>query len=211
MPDVDTAVPGQQRVRIQWGRAVLAGLVATIVMTVVMVLLRMNMIKMLGGMIAGPKASATTLYAAGGAIHLMIGVVYGLIYAALFGWLVEWNRFLKGAIYGLSIAAIAFAAMPVMSAMMGGGGASGGAKNPCHVAAKNPCNPCAGGATASAKNPCHPQPAANPCGPKNPCQGSAGNPCNPCGGAGGSWSGVLSVLNHLVYALTLAFVYGKVR
>ncbi len=62
-------------------------------------------------------------------------------------------------------------------------------------------------------NPCHPkeaQPAAmNPC---HPSKGAAGNPCNPCGGGGGSpYSGLMSVINHVIYGLTLAFVYGKTR
>lgn len=210
MPENSTPARG----RIHWGRAITAGLVATIVMTIVMVLMKMNLLKMLGSMIVGSNASAGMQYAAGGAMHLMIGIVYGIIYAALVGWLVEWNRFIKGAMYGLAIAGIALSAMPVMSAMMGGGRA--GAQNPCGGGTTNPChgkestgamNPCHGKKAAGAMNPCHP-PAA-----KNPCHaGGTGNPCNPCGGGGGGpWAGVLSVINHLVYALTLAFVYGKAR
>lgn len=228
MPETITPIPGRpERGRIHWGRAITAGLIATIVMTIVMVLMKMNLLKMLGSMIVGSNASAGMQYAAGGAMHMMIGVVYGVIYAAIVGWLVEWNRFIKGAMYGLAIAAIALAAMPVMSAMMGGGS---GAQNPCGGGAMNPChgkqaagamNPCHGKEAAGAMNPCHGKQTAgammNPCHPaaaKNPCHaGGAGNPCNPCGGGGGGspWAGVLSVVNHLVYALTLAFVYGKAR
>ncbi|HEY3053614.1 MAG TPA: hypothetical protein VGK04_09535, partial [Thermoanaerobaculia bacterium] len=174
----------------------------------------------------GSNASLALQYTVGGAIHLMIGIVYGIIFAALVARVAEWNRFIKGTVYGLAIAAIAFAAMPVMSAMMGGGG--GAAQNPCggksggsygkqSAGAMNPCHPQAG----APMNPCHSKTAMNPCHPsgspqaaRNPCHsgGGAGNPCNPCGGGGGGpWSGVISVVNHLVYALTLAFVYGKVR
>ncbi|HEV8657279.1 MAG TPA: hypothetical protein VGS96_01515 [Thermoanaerobaculia bacterium] len=204
--------------RIHWGRAIGAGLIATIVMTIVMVALKMNLVKSLGSMIVGSNASLALQYTVGGAIHLMIGIVYGIIFAALVARVAEWNRFIKGTVYGLAIAAIAFAAMPLMSAMLGGGG---GAQNPCGrkqtAGAMNPCHPQAG----APMNPCHPKTAMNPCHPsgsrqsaKNPCHsgGGAGNPCNPCGGGGGGpWSGVISVVNHLVYALTLAFVYGKVR
>jgi hypothetical protein len=235
--------------RIHWGRAIGAGLIATIVMTIVMVVLKMNLAKSLGSMIVGSNASLALQYTVGGAIHLMIGIVYGIIFAALVARVAEWNRFIKGTVYGLAIAAIAFAAMPVMSAMMGGGGGaaqnpcggksggsygkqSAGAMNPCHPQSTEAKNPCGGKQSAGAMNPCHPQAGApmnpchsktamNPCHPsgspqaaRNPCHsgGGAGNPCNPCGGGGGGpWSGVISVVNHLVYALTLAFVYGKVR
>ena len=171
---------------IHWARALTAGLIATVVMTVVMALMHMNIVKMLGGMIVGSSAAIATQYAAGGAMHLMIGLVYGVIYAALVGWVLEWNRVIKGAIYGLAIAAIALAVMPIMSAMMTGGGSTKAPAPAKHASAMNAC----------AKNPCQAKAAANP--------------CNPCGGQNaGPWSGALSVVNHLAYALTLAFVYGK--
>lgn len=212
MLDDVTRDPGQpDRIRIHWGRAITAGLAATIVMTIVMVLMKMPLLKMLGSMIVGSNAGAGVQYAAGGAMHLMIGVAYGVIYAAIVGRVVEWNPFIMGVIYGLAIAAIALATMPVMAAMMGGGGS--GAQNPCGGGAMNPCH---GKQTAGAMNPCHGQSApGNPCHPpaKNPCTaGKSGSPGNPGSGGGGSpWAGVLSVVNHLVYGLTLAFVYGKAR
>lgn len=219
--------------RFSWARALTAGLVATVIMTVVMMLTGMNIMKTLGSMVM-PGAGIATQYVVGGAIHLMIGLFYGVAYAWLFGRVAEWNPFVKGAVFGLAIAAIAPAAMPVMAAMMGGGdpGNPCGAANPCAAAAANPCagrNPSAGKNPCSASNPCaakNPCAAENPCAAKNPCAtkqpGPAGNAChmaaasNPCGGAGnpcggseGPYSGAISVLNHLVYALTLAFVYGR--
>lgn len=206
-----------------WSRALTAGLIATVLMTVVLVLTGMNIMKMLGSMIA-PGAGIPMQYIIGGAMHLMIGLFYGVAYARLVGRVTEWNRFVKGAVYGLAIAAIAFAVMPVMSAVMGGGE---GARNPCGGAGANPC------ASARATNPCTPT-AANPCAAKNPYTGKnpcaakqaggasnachmagGSNPCggaaNPCGGSQGPYSGAISVLNHLVYALTLAFAYGGGR
>jgi hypothetical protein len=201
----------------------------------------MNIMKMLGSMIV-PGASVAVQYAIGGAMHLMIGLFYGVVYAWLVGRVSEWNRFVKGTVYGLAITAIALATMPVMSAVMGGGaanpcgganpcGASSAAANPCYVGAKNPCgtaaqNPCAAKATGTAANPCavkNPCAATNPCAAKKPyatkeaagaANACSANPCgggatNPCGGSGGPYSGAVSVLNHLVYALTLAFVYGR--
>ena len=220
MPEITAASPGHRfSVPIHWPRAIGAGVVATIIMTIVGAVVKMNFPKMIGGMIV-PHASLTTQYIVGGMMHFMIGIIYGIIYAALVGRLVEWNRFIKAVVYGLAITAIAFAAMPVMSAMMGGGAKSAG--NPCNASVSkaspaNPCHPQA--AQQMAMNPCHPQSGQkqmNPCHPQgsNPCHtksSGGGNPCNPCGGGGGAWSGVLSVVNHLVYALALAFVYGKVR
>ncbi|HEY8131974.1 MAG TPA: hypothetical protein VII12_08785 [Thermoanaerobaculia bacterium] len=212
MAEIAAANPDRHfLVPIHWSRAIGAGVIATIIMTIVGAILKMNFPKMIGSMIV-PHATLTVQYAVGGAMHFMIGIVYGIIYAALVGRLIEWNRFVKGVVYGLAITAIAFAAMPLMSAMMGGGGRAG-----------NPCNPSSSKSAAAAQNPCHPQTgqqqAMNPCHPQgqasamNPChpKGAAGNPCNPCGGGSSPYSGLMSVVNHLIYALTLAFGYGKVR
>jgi hypothetical protein len=187
----------QSQPGMNWSRALLAGLAATVVMTIVMVAMGMNLMKSLGAMMVGQNASPGLQYAVGGTIHLMIGLIYGFIFAWLFGRVTEWNRFIKGAVYGLAIAAIAFAAMPLMSSM-GGGGKS--ASSPCHTAKGGAMNPCHG---KEAMNPCHPKEgraAMNPC---HPQQAAA----NPCGGGGGATSSLLSVINHLIYALTLAFVY----
>jgi hypothetical protein len=169
-------------------------------MTIVMMVMGMNLPKSLGSMLVGSKASTATQYAIGGAMHLMIGLIYGVIFAWLVGRVAEWNRLIKGTVYGLAIAAIALAAMPVMSAMAGSKSAV--AQNPCHPQAMNPCHPKE--AQPAAMNPCHPS------------KGAAGNPCNPCGGGGGGgggspYSGLMSVINHVIYGLTLAFVYGKTR
>jgi hypothetical protein len=196
----DPAVVSSQPARsFSWSRALLAGLVATIVMTIVMMVMGMNLMKSLGSMFLGSTASTALQYAVGGTMHLMIGLIYGVIFAWLVGRVVEWNPVIKGTVYGLAIAAIALSAMPLMGAMMGGGKGAG-----------NPCNP-SGSKSAAAQNPCHPQQqaAANPCHTKS----SAGNPCNPCGGGGGGspYSGLMSVINHVIYGLTLALVYGKAR
>jgi hypothetical protein len=213
MPD-SAVVSSQPSRSFSWSRALLAGLVATIVMTIAMMVMGMNLPKSLGSMLVGSQASTAMQYAVGGTMHLMIGLIYGVIFAWLVGRVIEWNRFIKGTVYGLAIAAIALAAMPVMSGMMGGGG---GAGNPCGGSAAkqtakpaaNPCHPKDAAMKEAAMNPCHPKEAAmNPCHPKT----GAGNPCNPCGGGASSpYSGLMSVINHVIYGLTLAFVYGKTR
>src|SRR5713101_9983967 len=137
----DPAVVSSQPARFfSWSRALLAGLVATIVMTIVMMVMGMNLMKSLGSMFVGSTASPALLYAVGGTMHLMIGLIYGVIFAWLVGRVVEWNPVIKGTVFGLAIAAIALSAMPLMGAMVGGeGGAKKAAVNPCHPqAAMNP-------------------------------------------------------------------------
>ncbi len=269
-PEVDARsrmVGETAKSRVDWGRALLAGLVATVIITISMGLFGMNIMKSLGSMMLGPGSSASTQYVVGGLMHLMVGVGYGLVYAALVAPVRRWPALLKGLVFGLSITAIALAAMPIMGAMMSKGGASNpcnpcGAQagapqaNPCNPCAgkspsaqqSNPCNPCAAknanqtGAQSMPPNPCNPCAAknanstspqtsapnpCNPCTPKNAnvagsnaptaspnanaCNvGGASNPCNPCGGAGGSpYSGLVSLINHVIYGLALALVYGR--
>jgi hypothetical protein len=220
-----------------WARAITAGLIATIAITISLALFGTNIMKSLGSMML-PNGTMAMQYLAGGIFHLMVGLFYGVVYASLFGKVREWNPVFKGAVFGLAITAIALAVMPIMGTMMPGGAgnpcnplASAGAANPCNpcgAKAANPCNPCAAKATnpcnscapkaqnpcnpcaAKAQNPCNPcaAKAANPCGAKNACgMGGAGNPCNPCGGPG-PYSGLISAMNHLIYGLALALVYG---
>lgn len=209
-------------VAIDWGRAITAGLVATIVITITMALFGQN-IMMLGGMLV-PQGSTAVQYLMGGVMHLAVGLFYGIVYAWLLGPVVARGAAIKGVLYGLALTGIALALMPAMTAMMGGGAA-----NPCNPcassAAANPCNPCGpAGQGDHAANPCNPCSedgyGANPCNPCNPCAegGQAGGPCNPCatggpcnpcGGGGSPWSGLISLLNHVVYGLALALVYGR--
>lgn len=190
--------------RVDWSRAFIGGLIATVAITISMALFGVNIMKNLGSMIL-PDANLAVQYAVGGAIHLMIGLLYGFLYAFLFGPLIEWNRGLKGVVFGLAIGAIALAVMPVLASVMGRGAA-----NPCASRAANPCNPCASTAT----NPCNPcaSKATNPCQPKgdaaNACSATK-NPCNPCGGGGGVFSDMISILNHLIYGMALALIYRR--
>jgi hypothetical protein len=160
-----------------------------------------------------PGASITVQYALGGAVHLGIGLTYGLLYAWLLGPVRRRGRTVKGLLYGAALAGIALAVMPAASAMMGSG--AGNPCNPCRrEAAGNPCsaraagNPCGG-----ASNPCKAATGNPGAGVGNPCAGGAGNPCggagNPCGGGGSPLAGLLSLLNHAAYALALAFTYGR--
>ncbi|HVR45005.1 MAG TPA: hypothetical protein VMS56_16360 [Thermoanaerobaculia bacterium] len=206
-------------------RALVAGLIATVVMTVVMALFGTNLMKMLGGMML-PGAGAGMQYLAGGIAHLMVGLIYAVVFAWLFGRVREWHPAVRGIVFGAAITAIALATMPLAGAMMGGGeagspcgpAAAGAAKNPCNpcnpcaARAANPCNPCGDARAQAVDNPCAGNPCANQA--KSACSAAAkraGNPCNPCGGGSGQgpWSNMISLINHLVYALALALIYGR--
>ncbi|GIV01640.1 MAG: hypothetical protein KatS3mg015_0470 [Fimbriimonadales bacterium] len=204
-----------------WGRALVAGVIATVAITLSMLVQGNNIFLALGGMLM-PSAGEGMKYVVGGLMHFMIGIVYALVYAAIFT-RVQLPSLAKGAIWGVILTVVALVMMPVMSSMLGGGAGNpcnpcnpcAAAANPCSPAANpcasaaNPCNPCAQNPCATAKNPCNPcAGAANPCAQaSNPCAG-AGNPCNPCGGSGGGAAGyVWSLIHHLVYGLVLAFVY----
>ena len=161
-----------------WGSAIVAGLVATIIMTVVMYFEGINITKMLGMMLMGSDAGIGSQYAAGGVLHFAVGIFYGIVYAAVFAPLKMCTLF-KAFIFGIIITGIAFFGMPIMANML----AEDGAANPCNPCSMsssghyNPCNPCA---MHEAANPCATHKGMNPC---NPCSMSSSghyNPCNPC-------------------------------
>ena len=102
---------------INWGRAILAGLVGTVVITITLALSGTNIMKALGMMMLGAGTGTTAQYIAGGMMHLVIGVLYGVIFAVLFAPITAWNKLMKGAVFGVSITALALAMMPVMASV----------------------------------------------------------------------------------------------
>ena len=118
---------------VNWMSAIVAGLLATVVITITLSFSGTNIMKGLGGMILGASAGATAQYIVGGLMHLVIGVSYAVIFAVLFAPVSAWSTVTKGAVFGIAVTALALSMMPVMAAVMGGD------------AAANPCNPCGGG------------------------------------------------------------------
>lgn len=110
-----------------WGSAILAGIVATAVMTVLMYMgkamgMKMDMPRMLGLMVVGPDSGAVV--AIGLVIHVMMGVIFAIIYALLFdlfnidpSWL--WGA-LFGAVHGI-IDGAAMGMVPMVHPRMGAG------------------------------------------------------------------------------------------
>ncbi len=220
---------------ISWPGVFVAGAVATLVVTVTMLLTGTNILAGLGTMIAGPEVSDSMRYTVGIMAHLSVGIVYAVVFSLLFSAL-DWHWLTKGVIFGFVITVMAVVAMPLAASMVAGN--SPVTANPC--AMKNPCspvNPCAG-RHSQAQNPCqrtmaNPCSAANPCAMKNPCSpvnpcagshGRAQNPCqramanpcsagNPCAGSGGGqkYAGLLSLINHIVFALVLSLMITRRR
>lgn len=58
---------------LNWGRAITSGLIATVVMTLFMLVMGMNIMKMLGSTML-PEASAIVQYLAGGMFHFAVGI-----------------------------------------------------------------------------------------------------------------------------------------
>jgi uncharacterized membrane protein YagU involved in acid resistance len=107
--------------RLNWTRAVVGGLVATAVMTVLMVMAPamglppMNIGAMLGSVMGGSLFLGWTG-------HFVIGTVLAIIYAAFFATRLPGPRVLRGALYGLvPWIAARLVVMPMMGAGLFGG------------------------------------------------------------------------------------------
>jgi len=175
---------------VKLGSAVLAGVVGTVIMTMMMYaaplmgLPRMDLLAALGSMLP----LGISPYLVGGLLHLTTGVVLAVLYAAVFERILPGPHVLRGA---------AFAVLPWLFAitLMGPAVAWWQAHvNPAEAAtAVNPC---------AAQNPCALRPPAS-AKPANPCAAAAQQ-------ASGSWlPQVMSLMAHLVYGGVVAVVYRR--
>ncbi len=111
-----------------WGNIVLAGLVATAVMTILMYAgramgMQMDMPRMLGLMFAGP-GSGGVVYGLGLMMHFMMGIAFAVVYTLLFDAFGVNASWLWGGAFGAAhgvIAGMAMTMMPVMHPRMGAG------------------------------------------------------------------------------------------
>ena len=174
---------------VDWKSAVKSGLIATGLMTFLMVLLgTVGMAKMMGTLLLGASAGAAAQWTVGMIIHILIGLSYGIAFAVLVAFVPKPKVQVLGPLFGiLLVIPMVYASGPFMNtlAAIGGNGDAmvGNPCNPCGggAAVKNPCNPCGEEMKANGHNPCNPcnkKKADNPC---NPCnKKKADNPCNPC-------------------------------
>lgn len=103
-------------------QSVVSGIVATIVMTLLMVF---------GGAMGMPKMSPPVMLAAmmgmpvviGWIIHFLIGIIFAAGYVFLFNnWLKKIsNKYLRGAVYGIVAFVVAQIGIPVMESIFGSG------------------------------------------------------------------------------------------
>lgn len=111
---------------IDWTGVALAGVAATVLMTLLMYMakamgMKMNVPRMLGLMSALPERTGTD-YLTGGMAHLMVGVLLAGVYELLFGWL-GWPADAGGGmVIGVGhgvLAGVSMARMPAMHPCMG--------------------------------------------------------------------------------------------
>ncbi len=222
--------------KVNFTSALKAGIVGSVIMTVIMYSLplvglpRMDIMAALGSVFPF-KISP---YVPGFLMHFGIGVILALSYAAFFFAWLPGPSWLKGAVFSLLpwLFAITLLGPSLQLAAQILGAGSSGPANPCALA--NPCapkaaNPCATKATANpcaqqANNPCtgkpaNPYAATNPCSTRaqsaNPCAAQTVNPCapaaNPCAPGPTSQAGippqVLSLVIHLIYGGVVGALY----
>ena len=111
---------------ISFGGATFAGIVATVAITITLAFTGTNILQALGGMMLGTDANVIAQYVVGGAVHFLIGVVYGVMYAVFFDPVSEWTRITKGVIVGLATTALALALIPLIALALGAVAAEGG-------------------------------------------------------------------------------------
>lgn len=97
------------------GSAVKSGFVASVVMSIILALLGQNLMKALGGLIAGSEADPTLQYALGFIVHSFFGIFYGVAYALIIAPLPLFNRLVKAVIYAALLAVVSHFGMPIMA------------------------------------------------------------------------------------------------
>jgi len=194
---------------LKFGRALLAGSLATAAMTLLMYgwplvgLPSMDIVAALGGVFPFDLSP----YIMGSLIHLGMGISLALIYAMFFDPWLPGPGWLRGAMFSfipwLFAITLLGPSLQIASDLFKGEetvAANASVSNPCAV---RPANPCSVNQLKS-----------NPCAPKvsNPC-GANANPCavaNPGGGntsSAGPSPQAMSLIVHLLYGAVLGAAY----
>ena len=181
--------------RFNFGSAIFAGIVATVVMTIVMYFLGMNIMLAIGS-IAGFEGGGA--YVIGGIVHFIIGIFWACIYGFIFEPMMKrLPGFLSGAFFSILPFVLSLFLMGVFIMTI-----KGIFTTDRDIAKKqemsyncspnddyngNGCAPCGGYAMDGAD-------------PYSECK-----PCGPSNGGGGGW--FISLINHLAYGVVLGLVY----
>lgn len=177
----------------KFGRALLAGLLGTVSMTVLMYgwplvgLPSMDIVAALGGV----SPLEISPYVVGSLVHIGIGISLALGYALFFDPWLPGPGWLRGALFSfipwLFAITLLSPGLQIASDLFKGNEAI--AANPCSVS-----NPCA----ASVSNPCAVK--TNPCAVANPCGATDASSSGPSPQA-------MSLLAHLFYGVVLGAAY----
>ena len=185
---------------LKFGKAVLAGFLGTVAMTLLMYgwplvgLPSMDIMAALGGVFPFDLSP----YIIGSVIHFGMGMSLALVYAAFFGRWLPGPGWLRGTMFSLVPWLFAITllgpSLQIASDFFKGEeavAANASVSNPCAVRSANPC-------TASASNPCAVK--ANPCAVANPCGASNASSHGPS-------PQVMSLMVHLLYGVVLGVAY----
>lgn len=166
--------------RFSFSSAILASILATLIMTVFMMYFGMDTMQSLGFMAGKTGAMA---YVVGGFIHLLVGIIYGLIYALFFRpWMSKLPGFFAGALYSLFPFILAITLMGQFQAIIQSIFKSDKMLSE-NCMPSSPVSSCTQGCTpGQGKTTTTPAPVPSPSRQAMPCEACA--PCMPTEGCG---------------------------
>ncbi len=100
-----------------FGRAIVGGFFATLLLEILIYLQGQNPALTLGGMILGPEANMSYIYAVGGGFCLLVGIVYALLYALILAPMRFISDFIQGILLAAILTAIAIFMFPKMQSI----------------------------------------------------------------------------------------------
>lgn len=101
-----------------FGRAIVGGFFATLLIEILIYLQGQNPALMLGKMILGSDANLSYIYLAGGAFCLLVGLIYALFYALILAPMRFISDFIQGILLAVIMTAIAVFTFPKLQGMI---------------------------------------------------------------------------------------------
>lgn len=100
------------------GKAIFAGIVATILLEVLIYFQGQNSPLMLGSMILGSQVSPTYIYLVGGTVCLLVGIIYAILYALLLAPMHFMPDLIQAIIFAAVMTVIAIFAFPKLQTIV---------------------------------------------------------------------------------------------